>query len=142
MSIESPPRPPSPSVPMGPHATALKEAFKTLPKDYNLPWLPRGQLCSAKDLESRRRKLSEACGYPCNFSEDCLLEFANFYPCFNFFLRPSKRHDHGMDNYIDFAIIFHIFRETGPSLDWKELAIDKPWDEEFNQAVEILEMDV
>ena len=134
-------RPPPPALPMEPDATAIQEAFNALPNDYNLPWLPRNQLCSDIDLQSRFSQLSEACGYPFNPTENCQIEVANFYPCLNFLLRPSKRHNHGMDSFIDFIIVLHIFGESPPFF-WKALAIDKPWDEEFAHAINILGLDM
>ena len=134
-------RPQPPALPMEPHATAIREGFRALPNDYNLPWLPRRKLCPRKDLQSRFEQLTKACGYPFKPTEDCQAEFANFYPCFNFWVRPSKKHDHGMDTMMEFSAILHMFSESPPSY-WKATAINKPWDEAFAQAIDILGLDV
>ena len=133
-------RPKPPSLPLEPFATLIREGYKALPNDYNLPWLPRDQLCSQNELQYRFEELREACGYPFNPTIDCQVAFAIFYPCFNFLLRPSEKHDHGMDTMIEFTIIVHVLSESEPWI-WKELAIDEPWDDEFAQAVDILGLD-
>ena len=133
-------RPRPPALPIEPLATDIQKAFNSLPNDYNLPWLPRDQLCSQNDLQYRFEELRKACGYPFNPTIDCQVAFAIFYPCFNFLLRPSEKHDHGMDTMIEFTIIVHVLSESEPWI-WKELAIDEPWDDEFAQAVDILGLD-
>ena len=134
-------RPKPPSLPLEPFATLIREGYKALPNDYNLPWLPRDQLCSKEDLESRFAQLNTTCGYPINPTDKCRAAFADFYPCFNFLLRPSKNHDHGMDSFVEFTVLLHIMTETPPSY-WKTLAIDEPWNEEFAHAIDILGLDV
>jgi len=130
-------RPPPPPLPLEPYATAIRGAMKSLPNDFNLPWLPRNQLCSDLDLRTRHQQLAMACGYPFTPTEDCQAAFANFYPCYNFYLRPSKRHNHGMDSMMEFATIVHLFIDFPPSY-WLTLAIDHPWDEVYAQAVDVL----
>ena len=134
-------RPKPPALPMEPIATAIRGAIKSLPNDYNLPWVPRSQLCSEEDFKSRFEQLTVACGYPFNPTEDCQAAFANYFPCFNFLLRPSKKHDHGMDTFVEFSVILHIMSESPPSY-WKAMAIDEPWDEEFAHAMDILGLGV
>ena len=92
-------------------------------------------------MSSVQKLLTAACGYPFNLTKDCQAAFANYFPCFNFLLRPSKKHDHGMDTVLEFAIILHIMSESPPSY-WKAVAIDKPWDEEFAHAIDILGLGV
>lgn len=133
-------RPKPPALPMEPLATGLRDAFKRLPNDYNLPWLPRDQLCSETYFNTTLHQLGAACGYPLTPTEACLAAFADFYPCFNFLLRPSRNHDHGMDTMIEFSIILHVMSESPPWY-WAALAIDKPWDVEFAYAVDVLGLD-
>ena len=138
-------RPQPPALPMEPAATLLQMQFKNLPNDTDLPWLPRKQLCSKRDFEIRFANLTATCKVPINPTEPgCPAAFATFYPCFNFLLRPSKRHDHGMDGMIEFSILLHIMSES-PSTFWRELAKDKPWrgeDAEFAQALDILGLEI
>ena len=130
-------RPPPPLLPLEPYATAIRGAMKSLPNDFNLPWLPRDQLCSDLDLRTRHQQLARACGYPFTPTEDCQAAFAIFYPCYNFYLRPSRSHNHGMDSLMEFATIVHLFIDFPPSY-WLTLAIDHPWDEVYAQAVDVL----
>ena len=134
-------RPQPPALPMEPAATILQAQFSTLPNDYDFPWLPRKQLCSKKAFQTRFAQLTTACGFPLNPTEDCRAAFATFYPCFNYLLRPSKRHDHGIDTMIEFTILLHVMSESPPTF-WRALAIDKPWDAEFAQAIDILGLEI
>jgi len=127
-------RPQPPALPMEPLATMIREGLKALPDDYNLPWMPRDDLCTEED--SKFKQISKAC-YPFNPSMECAAAFINFYPCLNFYLRPSKIHNHGMDSFNEFVPVVHLMSEMPPSY-WKQMAIDKPWEEEFEQAVDDL----
>jgi len=127
-------RPQPPARPMEPLATMIREGLKALPNDNNLPWMPRDDLCSEE--ESRFNEISRAC-YPFTPSMECAAAFINFYPCLNIYLRPSKKHNHGMDSFTEIIPVIHLFSESPPSF-WKQMAIDKPWEEEFEQAVDNL----
>ena len=122
-------------------AAILQAQFNALPNDYDLPWQPQNKICHPKKhLKPRFEQLKNACGFPLNPTDNCRAAFATFYPCFNLLLRPSKSngiYDHGMDTMIEFTIILHVMSEAPPSF-WEALAIDKPWDSEFKQAVKIL----
>ena len=48
-------RPPPPPLPLEPFATAIRGAMKSLPVDFNLPWVPRDRLCSDLELRTRLR---------------------------------------------------------------------------------------
>ena len=91
-------------------------------------------------FESRLKKLAETCGEPMNPTiAECREEFANFYPCFAMYLRPSKKFDHGIDSLIEFGIITHIMSES-PSDYWRTMAASEPWDEEFKHASDMLNL--
>ena len=129
-----------PALPMEPFATFIRQQYNGLPIDPNLPWLSRDELCP--NYESRLVQVSAACGYPFNPTEDCQAAFANFYPCFNTYLRPSKRHDHGMDSINEFVPIIHAAGDFPPTSWIPITAEDIPWDEEFAEAMDRLGLDV
>ena len=131
-------RPDPPARPMELLAKMIRKGLKALPNDYNLPWMPRDELCSEED--SRFEQISGAC-YPFNPSKECVEAFINFYPCLNFYLRPSKIHNHGMDSFTEIIPVIHVLSEIPPS-HWKKMATDKPWEEEFEQAVDNLGLDI
>lgn len=137
-------RPPPPSLPMGPLATQIRVAYQSLPRDNNLPWVERDLLCSKDDFQYRFDQISGVC-FPFIPTQaptpKCLRAFIDFYPCWNFYLRPSKRHNHGMDSLVEFGILLHMISEFDPSY-WKQMAIDEPWDEEFTQAIDLLGLGV
>lgn len=122
---------------MGPEAAIIRAQYQALPNDPNLPWVDRNELCPEEAFESRFEQVKGACGYPFNPTKICVGAYIEFYPCFNYYLRPSKKHNHGMDSIVEFATLLHAISELHPSY-WKELARDQPWDEEFAQAMDLL----
>ena len=131
-------RPKPPARPRGKFAKIIRKGLQALPNDYKLPWMPREELCSEED--SKFEQISKAC-YPFNPSMECVEALTNFYPCLNFYLRPSKIHNHGMDSFNEIIPVVHLLGEMPPSY-WKKMAIDKPWEEEFEQAVDKLGLDI
>jgi len=137
-------RPQPPALPMEPFATQIREAFKALPNDNNLPWMPRDQLCPQTDYPGLLVQMDMKCGppfnpYPNPFTHpECRAAFINFYPCLNFYLRPSKKHNHGMDTINEFTPVMHAINDFPPVFIGSIAGAEIPWDDEFEQAMNIL----
>jgi len=117
---------------------ALKVSLENVfTNDENLPWAPRERLCPSKDFDSNFKMLEEACADMSNPSANCIYRFSNVYPCFNYYLRSSKKFSHGMSGLTEFMTINHIVKEA-PWNFIKALAQEKPWDEELEEAIKIL----
>jgi len=126
----------APALPMEPHASIIRAIRMSLPNDYNLPWMSRDKICP--NVKTRLDQVKMACQYPFNPAlPGCLEAFANFYPCLNLYMRPSKEHNHGMDSLLDFAVVFHAIMDF-PTVLMEMVADDTPWDEEFAHAMDNL----
>ena len=136
-------RPQAPALPKEPYASAIRGVLKGLPKDDNLPWMDREQLCPKDFLDASFEQLKEVCGYPVKQTQECAAVLVNFFPCFNYFLRPSAKHNHGMDTILDVITVLHVMGESEPWF-WKKMAEYQPmgWDGDYTQALNLLGLDV
>ena len=137
-------RPKAPERPGYWTTAAAKLAFASTQSDIRLPWAARDKLCP--DLDKVYKDLAEDCDI--NFDEsgvidtvNCINAFANFYPCLNYLLRASKIASHGIDGLIEFSTVYHVMKEA-PFDFFKSIAMEKPWDEEFDEALAMLGLGV
>jgi len=129
------PAPRKPSDSFFSQANLIRTAYSLLPDDHELAWESHELLCPKSKFEQNFNELTTACGpYMTNRTDKCIQQFLNFYPCFNYYLRPShKSFKHGMDSIMETLAILHIFQEA-PFKVWKRFAQEHPWDEEFLEA--------
>ena len=136
------PAPSKPSKSFFSQANLIRTAYSLLPDDHELPWEPRELLCPKSKFEQNFDELTAACGlYMTNRTNKCVKQFLNFYPCFNYYLRPShKSIKHGMYSILELLAVLHIFKEA-PFKGWKRLAQEHPWDEEFLEAEKMFDFE-
>jgi len=132
-------RPLPPLKPSGVIANQLQHFLKTSANNY-LPWAPREQLCPQDEFESRFKMFSDSCPNTLQPDMTCIRHFMNFYPCFNYYLRSSRKFSHGMDGLMEFIVINHLASEA-PWDAIKTMAEGKPWDDEFEAAIDVLRLD-
>jgi len=132
-------RPMPTAKPIGPLADSLRLFLTKHPSNKYLPWAPREQLCPQESFESRFNDLITSCpnSFPKNASTECIKRYISFYPCFNYLIRSSEKYSHGMDSLLEMGAINHAMSEA-PWDAIKALAEEKPWDDEFEDAINIL----
>ena len=135
-------RPQPPALPMEPFASIIRQQYNCLPIDRDLPWMSREELCPIQHFNSTLQALQEECGYPFKATEGCVAAFSNFWPCFNFYLRPSQKHNHGMDSINEYIPIMHALDDFPMEWTMRIVAQDIPWDVEFAHAMDILGLGV
>ena len=134
-----------PSPPPKPNSVAANKARKQIGligSNIRTPWAPREKLCPADQFDQKFERLKNEC--PQYFTEpkpfnmtQCYDAFSRTYPCFNYFLRSSEKFSHGIDGLSEFSVVAHAFRESSWEF-MKALAIDEPWDDEMEIALEKL----
>ena len=136
------------SAPLNPPAfltELIKNQSNILPINKCLPWASREKMCPWAEFESIFQKFKLNCGDLINLPEEskskqeaCRDAFVNFFPCFNYFIRPSKKCSRGMDGIGDMRTIFHTFTEVPWDI-LKRFAWEKPLDDDFEAALTMFE---
>jgi len=130
-------RPPPPEKPSLLLDFTLGNLLKANPSNKQLPWASREKLCPERNFDSKFNKVAANCPNIYSPSLACLHDFVRFYPCFNYFVRSSKKYSHGMEDLPEVVVLLHILAEA-PWESIKTLASDKPWHEEFEEAIKLL----
>ena len=135
-------RPTPPPKPNGIAANTARNQIESIGSNIRTPWAPRKKLCPAHQFDQKFERLKNEC--PQYFTEPkpfnmtlCLDALAKAYPCFNYFLRSSEKFSHGIDGLSEVLVIIHMFREATWEF-MKAAAIDEPWDDEMEIALEKL----
>ena len=131
-------RPIPPQLPTWWQRFTIGNIIMSNPSNHYLPWASREKLCPEKSFDSKFDKFAQSCTNP--YNPMCLYHLINFYPCFNYFVRSSRKYSHGMDGLAEFLAIGHLTAEAPWRL-IKTLASDQPWDQEFETAIDLLHLD-
>merc|ERR1711990_521845 len=130
-------RPPPPDKPSKWLDFTLGNLLKANPSNKRLPWASREKLCPERNFDSKLNKVAATCPNIFSPSAACVYHFVRLYPCFNYMVRSSKKYSHGMEEMAEFTALVHATAEA-PWEMIKRMASDKPWDEEFEEAIELL----
>ena len=131
-------RPDAPEKPTSAQAIGTRKMINALVTNNRLAWASREKLCP--EFDATFTALKNDCDMDESADtaemEKCVPSFAMFYPCFSYFLRPSTKYSHGIDGFIEVSTIYHLIREAPWNI-IKAVASEKPWDEEFEVAMEM-----
>jgi len=104
-----------------------------------LGWVKRDILCSKEFFDKTFNEYTTSCERKLE-SVACYTNFIKFYPCFNYYLRASQKFSHGIDGLAEVIAVKHFSGEL-PWSTVRELVEQKPWDDEMDQAIKLLDLD-
>ena len=126
-------RPPAPFNPPAFYTEMMKNQSRILATNKCLPWASREKLCPSSEFESKFLAFRNSCGHLLSLSKEsfakCKKAFSDIFPCFNTFLRSSKKCGRGMGGW-DISTACHFLAEA-PWDQIKNFAQFNPLDNEF-----------
>jgi len=138
-------RPPAPLKPPALMLNKLKMLNEKLAINTCLPWASREKLCPKANLESIMANFKLLCSdllhLPAASPEKqgkCREAYVQFFPCFSYFLRSTKKCSRGIDGIVDFRVSFHGLSEFPWDL-IKQFATEKLLDSNFQKALRMFD---